>query len=57
MLRRAITRMEPLKHFPPSKTLPLPLVVLAGFGDEEAAEVRALLADDCRVTTARSAPR
>ena len=31
----------------------LPLVVLAGFGEHEAAEIRALLAEDCRVATAR----
>jgi multidrug resistance efflux pump/GAF domain-containing protein len=38
-----------------SATRIVPLVLLVGFGDEEAAELRTLLADDCRVTTARSA--
>jgi membrane fusion protein (multidrug efflux system) len=37
-----------------SKAPPLPLVVLAGFGNE-ATEVRALLAEDCRLETVRSA--
>lgn len=49
---------ESLKHFPgasASEARTLPLIVLAGFGDEEAAAVRTLLAEDCRVTTARSA--
>ena len=40
--------------FAMSEAPTLPLVVLAGFGDEEAAEVRARLAGDCRVATARS---
>ncbi len=35
--------------------LPLPLVLLAGFGDDEAAELHGLLSEDCRVATARSA--
>lgn len=58
MLRRPLLEMEPLKHFPgvaPTDALTLPLVVLTGFGEEEASAVRTLLAVDCRVTTARSA--
>ncbi|HYC88600.1 MAG TPA: GAF domain-containing protein [Thermoanaerobaculia bacterium] len=35
--------------------VPLPLVVLAGFGEQQAAELRALLEAECRVATARSA--
>jgi GAF domain-containing protein len=49
---------ESLKHFPrvsASEALTLPLVLLAGFGAEEEAAVRALLARDCRLATARSA--
>jgi hypothetical protein len=52
---------ESLKHFPaaaasesPVLSLPLPRVLLAGFGDDDVAEVRALLAEDCRVATVRS---
>lgn len=41
---------ESLKQFPAG-----PLVLLAGFDEDAAAEVRALLAGECRVTTARSA--
>jgi membrane fusion protein (multidrug efflux system) len=43
--------MKSLQQFPEI----LPLVLLAGVGEEEAAEVHALLAGECRVTTARSA--
>src|SRR6185436_20200085 len=38
-----------------SNALTLPVILLAGFGDEDAAEARALLAGECRVATARSA--
>ncbi|MEA2562920.1 MAG: hypothetical protein QOH06_4424 [Acidobacteriota bacterium] len=50
---------EPLRHFPrvpASGAQILPLVVLAGFGEAETAELRSLLEDDCRVATARSLP-
>ena len=43
---------ESRTHFPGA---PLPLVVLAGFGEQQAAELRALLETECRVATARSA--
>src|SRR6185295_1260928 len=48
---------EPLRHFPgapASGAQALPLVMLAGFGESEAAEMRALLEDGCRVVAARS---
>lgn len=48
---------KPLRHFPgvpASGAQILPLVLLAGFGEPEAAELRSLLEDDCRVATARS---
>lgn len=41
---------ESLTQFPRR----MPLVLLAGFGEEEAAELRALLAGHCRVTAVRS---
>jgi membrane fusion protein (multidrug efflux system) len=48
---------EPLRHFPgvpASGARALPLVLLAGFGEPEAAELLALLEDECRVAAARS---
>jgi membrane fusion protein (multidrug efflux system) len=45
-------------HFPEvpaSAARALPVVVLAGFGEQQAAELRALLETECRVATARSA--
>lgn len=48
---------EPLRHFPgvpASGTQSRPLVLLAGFGEPEAAELRSLLEADCRVSAARS---
>jgi GAF domain-containing protein len=51
------TEAKPLKHFPgvsASGAQALPLVLLAGFGEPETAELRSLLEDDCRVATARS---
>jgi hypothetical protein len=50
---------KPLRHFPgvpASGAQLLPLVLLAGFGEPEAAELRSLLEDGCRVATARSLP-
>ncbi|HVG07465.1 MAG TPA: GAF domain-containing protein [Thermoanaerobaculia bacterium] len=47
---------KPLRHFPgvpASGAQILPLVLLAGFGEAETAELRSLLEDDCRVATAR----
>lgn len=46
---------EPLKHLVRAEALTLPLILLAGFDDEAAAEVGALLATDCRMATTRSA--
>jgi len=48
---------EPLRHFPgvpASGAQVLPLVLLAGFEEPEAAELRSLLEGDCRVAAARS---
>ena len=48
---------EPLRHFPgvpASGAQSRPLVLLAGFEDPEAAELRSLLETDCRVAAARS---
>ncbi|HWN44772.1 MAG TPA: GAF domain-containing protein [Thermoanaerobaculia bacterium] len=53
------TEAKPLKHFPgvsASGAQALPLVLLAGFGEPETAELRSLLEDDCRVATARALP-
>ncbi len=53
------TEAKPLKHFPgvsASGAQALPLVLLAGFGEPETAELRSLLEEDCRVATARSLP-
>ncbi len=50
---------KPLRHFPgvpASGAQILPLVLLAGFAEPEAAELRSLLEDECRVATARSLP-
>jgi membrane fusion protein (multidrug efflux system) len=47
-----------LTHFPriPASPVPRPdVVLLAGFGEQETAETRALLAGHCQVTAARSA--
>jgi len=66
-LRRAIANensgpmsfeTESLKSFSrarDSEARALPLVLLAGFGDPQAAEMRALLPASCRIATARSA--
>jgi GAF domain-containing protein len=51
------TEAKPLKHFPgvsASGAQTLPLVLLAGFGEPEAAELRSLLEADCRVSAARA---
>jgi len=51
------TETEPLTRFPrvPASGAQLPpLVLLAGFGEPETAELRSLLEGDCRVATARS---
>ena len=48
---------EPLRHFPgvpASGAQVLPLVLLAGFEEPEAADLRSLLEGDCRVVAARS---
>lgn len=47
---------ESLTHFPqgPASARRMPLVLLAGFGEQETAQLRALLAGHCRVTAARS---
>lgn len=50
---------NPLRHFPEvaaSGAQSLPLVLLAGFGEPEATELRSLLEDDCRMATARLLP-
>ncbi|HYC92890.1 MAG TPA: GAF domain-containing protein [Thermoanaerobaculia bacterium] len=47
--------MNRVSEVPAAAAQALPLVLLGGFGEREAAEMRALLSDDCRVVTARSA--
>jgi membrane fusion protein, multidrug efflux system len=53
-LRRAATRMSHFARVAASETLTVPLVLLAGFADENAAAVSALLEGECRVATAGS---